>query len=172
MAEDLHIDMEELAREIRLVDKKFASAVKRNLRKAVTEAGAEVTAAVKARASWSKGTVRPDDKEGKSSGRTSIPAATSLAMSFGAEKVSVRVKVNAKKAPHARPLEFGTKGNPGMNRHPVFVKKGQKVAKGRWVNQPTREFFFSAAEALTPTIERKIQTAIDTIAIDAGFKGR
>ena len=169
MPGDLHVDMEELAREIRLVDKKFASAVKRNLRKAVTEAGAEVTAAVKARASWSKGTVRPDDKEGKSSGRTSIPAATSLAMSFGAEKVSVRVKVNAKKAPHARPLEFGTKGNPGSNRHPVFVKKG---AKGKWVNQPTREFFFSAAEALTPTIERKIQTAIDTIAIEAGFKGR
>ena len=156
MAEDLHIDMEELAREIRLVDKKFATAVRSNLRKAVTEAGAEITAAIKAQASWSK----------------RIPGATSLAMSFGAQKVSVRVKTNAKQAPHARPLEFGTAGNPGVNRHPVFVKKGQPVAKGRWVNQPTREFFFSAAKAMTPVVERKIQTAIDTIAIDAGFKGR
>ena len=153
MARDLHVDMEELAREIKLVDKKFATAVRSNLRKAVTEAGAEITAAIKAQASWSK----------------RIPGATSLAMSFGAQKVSVRVKTNAKQAPHARPLEFGTAGNPGVNRHPVFAKKGQKVTR---VNQPTREFFFSAAKAMTPLTERKIQTAIDAIAIEAGFKGR
>ena len=153
MARDLHVDMEELAREIKLVDKKFATAVRSNLRKAVTESGAEVTAAIKAQSSWSK----------------RIPGATSLAVSFGAQKVSVRVKTNAKQAPHARPLEFGSAGNPGVNRHPVFVKKGQK---GPRVNQPTREFFFSAAKAMTPLTERKIQTAIDTIAIEAGFKGR
>ena len=156
MPGDLHVNMEEMAREMKLLEKSIATNIRRNLRKAVTESGAEITAAIKAQASWSK----------------RIPGATSLAMSFGAQKVTVQVKTSAKKAPHARPLEFGTKGNPGMNRHPVFVKKGRPVAKGRWVNQPTREFFFSAAEAMTPVVERKIQTAIDAIAFEAGFKGR
>ena len=92
-----------------------------------------------------------------------------MAMSFGARTVGVRVRTNATKAPHARPLEFGSKGSPGVNRHPVFVKKGEK---GAWANQPTREFFFSAAKAMTPVVEQKIQAAIDTVAIEAGFKGR
>ena len=167
MPGDLHVNMEEMAREMKLLEKSIAANIRRNLRKAVTESGAQITAAIKAEASWSKGSPHKGQP-----GRTSIPAATSLAMSFGAQKVTVQVKTSAKKAPHARPLEFGTKGNPGANRHPVFVKKGQPVAKGRWVNQPTREFFFSAAEAMTPAAERKIQTAIDAIAFEAGFKGR
>ena len=164
MPGDLHVNMEEMAREMRLLEKSVAANIRRNLRKAVTESGAEITAAIKARASWSKGLPHKGQP-----GRTSIPAATSLAMSFGAQKVTVQVKTNAKKAPHARPLEFGTNGNPGVNRHPVFAKKGRKVAR---VNQPTREFFFSAAAAMTPAAERKIQTAIDAIAFEAGFKGR
>ena len=150
MAGDLHVDMQELAREVRLVDKKFATALRSNMRKAVSESGSEITAAVRAEASWSK----------------RIPGATSLATSFGAKKVGVQVKVNAKKAPHGRPLESGSKGNPNTNRHPVFGKKG------RWVDQPTRPFFFAVAKAMTPRVEGKIQAAIDTVAIEAGFKGR
>ena len=156
MPGDLHVNMEEMAREMKFLEKSIATNIRRNLRKAVTESGAEITEAIRSESSWSK----------------RIPGATGLAMSFGAQTVAVRVKTSAKKAPHARPLEFGTKGNPGANRHPVFVKKGQPVPKGRWVNQPTREFFFSAAKAMTPLVERKIQTAIDAIAFEAGFKGR
>ena len=184
MPGDLHVNMEEMAREMKLLEKSIATNIRRNLRKAVTESGAEVTAAIKAQASWSK----------------RIPAATSVAMSFGAERVSVRVKVNAKKAPHARPFEFGNANgyseervqarvssggarnrraamkqmrqmgdSTRLLRHPVFHKKGEP---GGFASVPTRPFFFAAAEAMTPLVERKIQTAIDAIAFEAGFKGR
>ena len=184
MPGDLHVDMEEIAREMRLLEKNIAAHIRRNLRKAVTESGAEVTAAIKAEASWSK----------------RIPGATSLAMSFGAQKVGVSVKVNAKKAPHARPFEFGNANgyseervqarvssggarnrraamkqmsqigdSSRVLRHPVFHKKGEA---GGFASMPTRPFFFAAAKAMTPVVERKIQTAIDTIAFEAGFKGR
>ena len=108
MAEDLHVDMEEIAREMRFLEKSIAAHIRRNLRKAVTESGAEVTAAIKAEASWSK----------------RIPGATSLAMSFGAQKVGVSVKVNAKKAPHARPFEFGNSNGYSEERVQARVSSG------------------------------------------------
>ena len=174
MPGDLHVNMEEMAREIKLVDKQFAKAIKVRLNAAVSEAGKQIVDAVKAEASWSTGTPRPRNKgkggkKGRASGRTSIPKATSMVVAFTAQTAIARVKVDSRKAPHARPLEFGSKNGSGMNRHPVFAKKGQKVTR---VDQPTREFFFSAAKAMTPLTERKIQTAIDTIAFEAGFKGR
>ena len=166
----MYIDMEELGRELKHLGK-AANGIKRELRKAVAESGESVTRAVKAEASWSTGTKRPDGKDGKKSGRTSIPAATSLGMSFTARGAGVVVKVNARKAPHARPLEFGNKGGGGgpTFRHPLFHSA---KTKGPWVVQPTRPFFFPVAKAMTPLIEAKIQAAIDSVAIEAGFKGR
>ena len=164
MGGDLHVDMEELAREIRLVDKNFAAALRRNMRKAVAESGAAITGAVKARAAWSTGATSTARNP-----HTSIPSATSLTTSFGVKKVGVQVKVNARKAPHARPLEQGNGGGSSVLRHPVFHKAGEK---GPWAEMPTRPFFFVAARAMTPVVEAKIQTAIDTVAFEAGFKGR
>ena len=165
MQADLHVNMEEMAREMKLLEKSIATNIRRNLRKAVTESGAEITAAIKSEASWSKGSTHKNQP-----GRTSIPAATSLAVSFGAKRVTVRVKTSARKAPHARPLEFGNaKGNGNLFRHPVFHSRNEP---GGWANQPMRPFFFAAAKAMTPLVERKIQTAIDAIAFEAGFKGR
>ena len=183
MPGDLHIDMEELGRELKHLGK-AANGIKRELRKAVAEAGAEVISAIRAEASWS----------------TRIPGATTLAPSFGARAVGVKIKVNSKKAPHARPLEMGTKdtfdegsvqrrlaNGSAKNRreamkhmrrsealgrtlrHPVFHKTGEP---GGFADMPLRPFFFAAAEAMTPRIEKKIQAAIDQVAIEAGFKGR
>ena len=70
MPGDLHIDMEELGRELKHLGK-AANGIKRELRKAVAEAGAEVISAIRAEASWS----------------TRIPGATTLAPSFGARAV-------------------------------------------------------------------------------------
>lgn len=169
MPGDLHIDMEELGRELKRLGK-AANGIKRDLRRAVAESGEAVTRAVKTEAAWSTGTRRAKGQDGKVSGRTSIPAATSLGMSFTARGAAVVVKVNAKKAPHARPLEFGNKGGGGPTfRHPVFHSAS---TKGPWAVQPTRPFFFTAARAMTPLIEAKIQAAIDSVAIEAGFKGR
>jgi len=174
MADDLHVDMGELAREIKLVDKQFAKAIKVRLNAAVSEAGKQVVDAVKAEASWSTGTPRPRNKgkggkKGRASGRTSIPKATSMVVAFTAQTAIARVKVDSRKAPHARPLEFGSKNGSGMNRHPVFHGIYES---GAWVNQPVRPFFFAAVKAKTPEIEAKIRSAIDLVAMDAGFKGR
>ena len=92
-----------------------------------------------------------------------------MAISFGAKKASVRLKVDKKKAPHARPLEFGNgRGASGVLRHPVFHKIGQP---GGFASMPTRPFFFAAVNARTPGIDKKFETAIKQIAADSGFKG-
>ena len=189
MPRDLHVDMEELAREIRLTDKAFAASLRKNIRKAVTESGAEMVAAVREKASWS----------------TRIPAATSMQTLFAGKVVRVAVRVNAKKAPHARPYEMGNrndfseavaasggyrvvngrrvavdrtvykkalKSGTGVSRSlrfPVFHKIGEPGGFGQ---VPTRPFFFAAAKEIDPVVETKIQAAIDTVAFEAGFKGR
>lgn len=159
----IQAELSHINQQMKDMDKKFQAALRRELRAAVAQSGSEITAAVKAEASWSKGTQRPKDRKG--SGRTSIPAATSLAVSFGAKKASIRLKVDAKKAPHARPLESGNaKGGGNVLRHPVY-------GRGGFANMPTRPFFFAAIQARTPGVDKKFEEALVKIAADAGFKG-
>ena len=77
--------------QLKETDKLFAAGVKKRLREAVSLAGVDLVSAIKAEASWS-------DR---------IPKATSIAMTFGAKKASIRIRVDKKEAPHARGLEFG-----------------------------------------------------------------
>lgn len=179
-----HIDLTKLSRDLKTVDKKFAAAVRKNIRVAAAEGGAELVAAVKASASWS----------------TRIPAATSLAVTFSTRKAGARIKVDKKKAPHARPYEQGSKDtfDAGViNQHGGFkTVNGRKVArnrlvyghmrktgigmgrvlrhpvygKGGWAEEPTRPFFFSAIEASTPAVGKAFQAAVDRVAGEAGFK--
>lgn len=100
----MQADMSSFNAQVRDLSKRFPAVTKKILRAAVAESGAELLADMKARASWSKGTQRA---EGKQSGRTSIPDATSLTASFGPKNSRARIKVDAKKAPHARGLELG-----------------------------------------------------------------
>ena len=183
------VDLDSLREQLKATDKKFAASVRKQLRAATAEAGAELLAAVKSEASWS----------------SRIPGATSVTFSFSANKAGARLKVDKRKAPHARPLEQGNsttfsdavinkaggfktvngkrvavnrfiykamkKTGNGVGRalrHPVYHKIGEP---GGFATQPTRPFFFAAVDARTPGIEKKFETAVKKIADEAGFKG-
>lgn len=123
--------------------KEIISALRRNLR----AAAAPIKAQVQANASWS----------------TRIPAAVAIGTAFGAKRTAgIFIRVNAKKAPHARPLENG--GRAGTFRHPVF---GNPQV---WVSQPARPFFFGQAAQNIPQVERAAAEAVDEAARSAGFR--
>ena len=128
------------------VDKKFGAAVKKELRAAVALSGVDLVSAIKAEASWS----------------SRIPGATSIATTFGAKRASIRVRVDKKKAPHARGLEFGNStafsekviNANGGYRLITFVdkktglKKTRNVAVRRGVYQAIRKSGVGSARTL------------------------
>lgn len=120
--------------------------ITKELRKELKAAAAPIAAQVKANASWSK----------------RIPRAVSVGTSFTARRTGVFIRVNAKKAPHARPLE--NRGKTGNFRHPVFGDRK------RWVSQPARPFLFSAAGRNMPQVEQAAVRAVDRAARAAGFR--
>ena len=145
----------ELGRYLRHEDKKFAAALRKELRDGVREAGQKVLDAVKERASWS----------------TRIPAATTMSVSLAAKSAGVVIRTSAKRAPHARPLDQGSQGGGGtVDRHPVFGRGDQTRDEWTWVEQPTRPFFSAAAEASTPEIEARMRRVMDDVARKAGFR--
>lgn len=81
-----------------------------------------------------------------------IPGAVKTKVGFGARSAGVTVFVDRKKAPHARPLEFGNRS--GANRHPVF-------GTDAWVNQPTRPSFLPAVRDNERKAVDAVQDAID-----------
>lgn len=188
-------DLTAFTASLRDTDKKFAAAMKKRMREAVSEAGAGLVSAIRSEASWSH----------------RIPAATSIAATFGAKKSSIRIKVDKNKAPHARGLEFGnstafsekvinanggyetvswTDKKTGKEKtRTIAVRRGVYKAirssgigsdrtlrhpvygRGGYASQQTRPFFFAAIEARTAGVEKKFETAIALIAADTGFKG-
>jgi hypothetical protein len=184
MGEPVHVDLTELARDLKDVDKKFATAVRKNIRTAVAASGADLLAVVKSAASWS----------------TRIPAATSITTSFSTRAAGIALKVNRRKASHARAYEMGNKNTFSedvVNAHGGFkTVNGRRVArnrlvygymrktgkgmgrglrhpvfnKGGYAEEATRPFFFTSIEARTPGVEKAFQAAVDLTARDAGFK--
>lgn len=177
----------DLSKQLKTVDRKFANAIRANLRSGVKAAGAGVLNGVKAGASWS----------------SRIPAATKLTVRYSTKGASIRIIVDHNKAPHARPLEVGNKNNftqavaanggykivngrrvavhrsvykkalkSGVGvgrelRHPVFHKVG---APGGFADMPTRPFFFPAVKAAGASIDVAMEKVIIQTARDAGFK--
>ena len=145
----IKVDLTQLSRELKETDKKFASALKKNIRAALVEAGADVVSAIKSEASWSK----------------NIPGAVGMKVKFNTKSSAVTVSVNRTKAPEAKPLELGSRGNAGSIRHPVFGRRDL------WVAQPTRPFMAPAIKAQGPGIDLVMQTAIDQTVEESGFRG-
>jgi hypothetical protein len=73
-----------------------------------------------------------------------IPGAVRAQPFFTAKRAGVRIIVDAKAAPEARPLEHG--GNGGEFRHPVFGGGNKTRDQWTWVEQPARPFFYAALE--------------------------
>ena len=159
----------DLGKQIKELDKRQATAVRKRLRDGIKRAGADLVTAVQAEASWS----------------SRIPAATRLKVSFGARSAGVTVSVDAKKAPHARPLEMGNKNVPDMPnmarrprlardralRHPIFPDPSKTRDEWVWIDQPTRPFFFKAETAISPLMYARMKKVLDEVADDLGFTG-
>jgi len=148
MVDQVTAAMRELAAELKTTNKKFASAVRKEIRKAVTEAGADLVADVKAAASWSK----------------RIPAATYIRPNFTARSAGIRIVVNRRKAPHARPLEMGNGTGGSTFTHPVFGNRDDLV------KQPMHPFFFKTIDGKSKQVEGKFLDAIDKACRDAKFR--
>lgn len=108
---------------------------KRDVRKAIVDATADIRADMARRASWS----------------SRIPGALTTRVRFAS--ASVEIRADARRAPHARPYE-GVGNRGGSFRHPVF---GNTDA---WVSQSTRPFFFAAVDANRKATRDAVERAV------------
>jgi hypothetical protein len=120
--------------------------LRKKLRPGLRKAGRIVAEDAKLRSSWS----------------TRIPRAIRVTTTFSGKNPGVRVQVNKKNAPHARPFEHG--GGPGTFRHPVFGNR--KI----WVSQRARPFLAPALAAKNEEAGKKIAEVVDQVTRDAGFR--
>jgi len=90
-----------------------------------------------------------------------IPGAIGLSVT----KNGVLIRVNVKKAPHARAYE-GLSGNnrSGYFRHPVFGDEDV------WVAQRERPFLLPAVQAYRDTVEPAIRGVVEDVARAHGFR--
>lgn len=113
--------------------------LRRELRPALRHAGEELRSDMRRRASYS----------------SRIPGAIGLTVSFSAKGGGIRLRVNSRKAPHARVLERGNLGGrAGTFRHPVFGDRDH------WVTQETRPFFFPALKAGRTQVKNNVRGAV------------
>ena len=151
MRDGVHVDLTKFSRELKGTERAFATATRKRVRTAITGSGSRLVSRVKGNASWS----------------SRIPGAVKLQTSFSTRNSTVKIVVDAKKAPHARPLENGTpKSGAGVLRHPVYDSAHPAT---RWASMATRPFFFPAASAEAPVVQKDMENALDLIARDAGF---
>lgn len=133
---------------------KFPANVTRELRPALRKAAQPILRDAKQRASWS----------------TRIPGAISLGASFTSRNPGVRLRVDASKAPHARPYEFGSGRNRNL-RHPVFGRGGPaNRRRWMWTEQQPRPFFFPAVHAGADGVVDETNAAVLAAARSAGFR--
>lgn len=101
------------------------------------------------------------DAKRRASYSTRIPKAIRIAVSYSKKKAGVRLVVNAKRAPHARPLE--NLGQRGTFRHPV-------PGNGDiWTAQQAKPFLFPAVFAHAEVVSKRIDATVEQVAKDLGF---
>lgn len=121
-------------------------AVRKELRPALKKAADMVVQDARGRASWS----------------SRIPGAIGVRVNFGAKTEGVAIRVNQKRAPHARPYEGITGGS--TFRHPYFGNRE------RWYTQRTRPFLQPAARAKQGQVRAAVAKVVDDAARRHGFR--
>lgn len=119
--------------------------VRRELRPKIREVTGPTVAKVKANASWS----------------SRIPGATTTKVALG-KRPGIRINVNSKLAPHARPFEHG--GQSGFFRHVVFGNR--RV----WVVQRARPFLYGPVAADASSLAQQIADVVPEVASRHGFR--
>lgn len=95
------------------------------------------------------------DMKSRASYSSRIPSAIRTTVSFSSKSGGVTIRVDTRRAPHARPLERGNHGGRADSfRHPVFGNRDV------WVTQPTRPFFFPAVKAGRKQLVEHISRAV------------
>lgn len=124
--------------------KRLPDEVNRDFRGALRRAAEPIVADAKNRASWSE----------------RIPGAIGTRTRVSGQGVTVSVRVNAKKAPHARPIE--NRGRQGNFRHPVHADPNKGRSEWTWVPQRARPFLRPAAEANADEAGRRMMNAVES----------
>lgn len=108
---------------------------RQDVRKAIVAATEDIRRDMARRASWS----------------SRIPPAITTRVRFAS--ASVQLRVNSKRAPHARPYE-GLSSRGGSFRHPVYGHRD------RWVSQSARPFFFPAVDGHRKAVRDAVERAV------------
>jgi hypothetical protein len=140
-----NVNMEEMARDDAAArEESVATNIRRNLRKAVTESGAEIPGGDQGSGVLVEGLA----VKGRLVAHEHPSGYKALAMSFGAQKVTVQAENECEESTACTGrLEFGTANRlPGI---PKFVKKGQTCREGQ-VGQSAHSMSSSVAEGCDP----------------------
>jgi hypothetical protein len=138
MADDFDRRVLEASDELRGMSRE----IRREIRPAIRKAAEPMVAAARQNASWSR----------------RIPKAIRLSNT----RRGVSIRVNQKKAPHARPYE-GITGADKF-RHPVFGNRD------KWVDQSTRPFLEPAVQAHRGKVRAELVKVVDDAAQRHGFR--
>jgi hypothetical protein len=149
-------DLYKLVKDLDQVDKKIAREMKKEMRQAASPIVQRVRAEA---ATFSK----------------RIPPAVKASTRFTKKTTSVLITVNARQAPHARPIN--NDGKPGFFTHPIPVKAAstrrgrlRQARKGDVVKQKARPFFYGPIVAADHDVEAAVQRAADRAMRQAGFR--
>ncbi|MGH3679089.1 MAG: hypothetical protein ACRDT2_02000 [Natronosporangium sp.] len=126
--------------------KNLPKEMKRQLRKDIRKAAMPALRKAKSKASFSR----------------RIPGATRIATRFTSRNPGVRLETNARRAPHAKPLE--NQGREGHFRHPLFGDRRH------WVIQNARPYLWPAVKETQGQIVADIDKAVLKAARKAGFR--
>jgi hypothetical protein len=149
-------DLNAVYKKLRATEPKLAAA----LRKGIKDAAAPVVKEIKA--------------EAEAQGLHRAAAATSVRFSSTKRNgITATIRTDHKAAPMARPLEYGSQGRAksagqasgGVNRHPVFAQVGSTAYEDpkRWVDQPTRPYFWVAIIRKSPEVGQRVKAALDAV---------
>lgn len=148
-------DLYALTKQLQGVDRKLATAMKREMRKVAEP----IRRRVATEASWSK----------------RIPKATKASTRFTAKTSSVLITVNRRQAPHARPLE--NDGREGFFEHPIPIRAAgtrrgrlRQARRGSTVRQAARPFFAKAILREDHNIDRALERVADDFERQAGLR--
>jgi hypothetical protein len=132
-----------LMRELRRADPELAKSVKRRIREA--EAPAK----------------RAMVESATNAGMMKAARAVKVSNRYSGKAARLTLRVDAKIAPNARPLDKPNRG--GFNRHPVFGSGLLTRDKWHWVDQPARRFFDRGADAGFRACEQAMGDALDDL---------
>lgn len=139
-----------------VIDASALSALARDLRDTDRELRKSLLRRVRAAANPARDAVRRE-----AAFSTRIPGAVGVRSSYAAKGAKIRVVVDARKAPHARPIN--NRDRSGTFRHPVYGNRDV------WVAQQADPFMARAASRVGPEVFRGIAKVYDDIAREAGF---